>query len=201
MLRAGVHRGFAFAFFACAFLAGCAASAASTAAPAQPSCPDPACPAAAPAAKPPAVKQDPDEKLRDDLARIRGPGSVTLEAKPDSPVRVRLESHGEWVLVEACVKEVAKARPGLPPFVRFTMRLCDGYGTTYGEELRPSRRPGRNLDAVPEGWAGDAVAGVPFHRYFACPGGTAWEVDAVADDIGGGAVRFTLLGEYRSCTK
>ena len=164
------------------------------------SCPDPNCARSRELVAP--VAAEGAEGAREAKARaleaaIRGPGSLTLDAEAGTPVRGPMESQGKRTLVEVCVTEVAAAGPQRPALVRFTMRLCSEDGATNGKELRVSKRPGWNYDALPEGWSSDEVSGVPFHRYFSCEGGTAWEIDAIADELEGGGARFTVRGEYR----
>ena len=162
-------------------------------------CPDPACAAGkarAADAGPSAADRD-----RAAVAAIRGSPSLALETEPGRPSRGRVDSGGQSTLVEVRAVEVAPPSEDHPGLVRFAMRLCAEDGTTNGRDLRPSRRPERRYDALPEGWTDAAVGGVPFHRYYSCEGGTAWEVDGIADVLEGGRVRFTLRAEWIACTK
>jgi hypothetical protein len=133
-----------------------------------------------------------------------GPASAGLVAHMGVPVRGLLESGEKRTVVEVCVREVALAGKKGPAFVRFTMRLCTEQGETSAEECRPSKRPGWNYDAVPEGWSGDAVSGVPFRRMYgsAADGSSAaWEIDATADVLDAERVRFTVSGQFWTCIK
>ena len=171
------------------------------AAPVKSACHKPECASTGGPAVPAAAKVGREEAAREAVATIRGPGSLTLDAEAERPVRGRMESQGKSSFVEVCVKEVAAAGTERPALVRFTMRLCSEDGTTNATELRPSERPGWNYDALPRGWSSDAVGGVPFHRFFEWPMGTGWDVDALAEVLEGGTVRFTVLGKCQCCTK
>jgi hypothetical protein len=180
----------------CAVGAGCHAPAATDAAGV---CPDPACAAATVHAA--AERRAALEKERAAFAEIRGPGSISVETDGDRPARGRMESYEHSTFVEVRAVEVAPATKSHPGLLRFAMRLCEEDGTTHGTDLRSSRRPEGRYYAAPEGWTDCAVAGEPFHRYYSCPGGTAWEVDGIADVLDGGRVRFHLLGKWIACTK
>ena len=184
-------------------LAGCAAAAADAppASPVGTACPNPDCGRHG-APKPRAIEAESAvEQESAKVAKIRGPGSVALEARVDSPVRGVLVSNGRQILVEVRLQEVAAPLEKRPGLARFSMRLRDEDETVQVEELRPSKRPGWHYDAVPDGWSGDAVSGVPFFRYFARSGGTAWEIDGILDVLDGGGVRFTLRPVFQICTK
>ena len=180
----------------CAVGAGCRAPAATDAAGV---CPDPACAAATIHAA--AERRAALEEERAAIAAIRGPGSIALETDGDRPARGRMESYERSTFVEVRAVEVAPVSKSHPGLVRFSMRLCAEDGTTSGKDLRASRRPADRYYAPPEGWTDGVVGGEPFHRYYACPGGTAWEVDGIADVLDGGRVRFHLRGKWIACTK
>lgn len=162
-------------------------------------CPDPACAAATTRAA--EARRAAVEEERARVAAIRGPESLSLETDADRPSRGRMVSGTRSTFVEVRAVEVAPAAKGHPGLVRFALRLCSEDGTTSGRDLRSSRRPEGRYYAPPEGWTDSAVGGEPFHRYFACEGGTAWEVDGIADVLDGERVRFTLRGEWIACTK
>lgn len=169
-------------------------------------CPNPECAAAAARtedarlssadAKRSAEKQD-----RAAVVVIRESPSLSLETEGDRPIRGRMVYGDQSTFVEVSAVEVASPSVDHPGLVRFAMRLCSEDGTTRARDLRPSRRPGRRYDALPEGWTSDAEGGVPFQRYYSCEGGTAWEVNGIADVLDGRRVRFTLRGRWISCTK
>jgi hypothetical protein len=164
-------------------------------------CPDPACAAGAPAAAPSASIEA--WVRSDDGERLRAPGAIVLEGPVDAFLRGTLASGKSKAGVEVRVREVAPATTHRPALVWLTLRLLEEAGGTMGYELRVSARlrPGRIREQVPDGWPAEATAGEPFFRTIACPGGTAWEIDGLVEDLGEDRVRVTLAGTFRACTK